>query len=761
MARWLRQAMAMTRLSLALDRVVENRGAPGIDGVGVFDFAARGDAALAELQGDIICERYAAMPLRRAWLPRPDGKPPRPLGIPTVRDRVAQTAVAQTLAPLLETEFEECSYAYRQGRSVRMAVERIGALQRQGFQWVVEADIERFFEQIPHAPLLARLATLTDDDAALVALVRQWLTAPVRDERTGTLTPAGDRGIPQGSPLSPALANLYLDHLDETLLDADHALVRYADDFVVLARSRERAEAAIELSAEVLHDLSLRLNPLKTRVTSFEQGFQFLGWNFVRSLAVPVKRVVEMAGDVPPPPSPPPPPSSPPPAGEAGRGHPAEEAATEARPSPPPNPPPAGGRAFSTVVGEAFAQALADAPGWRPGPVPPPQAETEAEAEYPDADDLGLSSPRGQPLPSDEPDDLELLDETPDGEAAPIPPPSLQRTLYLVDPAASLATENRRLLVRKDGEVLLALPAVNVDQVMLLGRNAVTTPALITCMQHGIPVALLSRSGRFHGRVEPPGGEAVRLQQAQFAAQQLPGFNLGLARQCVQGKLGNAALILSRYARSRREVAGAGQVQDAIQFHRRTAQGLKTVADLDSLRGHEGAAAATYFAAWRQWLAPGWDFQVREKQTGRDPVNALLDLGYTLLRHAVAGLIQARGLTPWLGHLHAVQAGHMALASDLMEEFRPVVVDTVVLNLCLNQRLRPDDFAQRAGAYTLKPAQAKLFIREIETRLNTETRAAADPETQDIRRLMDAQVRRLIQAYRAADPALYQPFLMK
>ncbi len=211
MARWLRLALPMTRLKAALDRVVDNRGAPGVDGVTVFDFAAQGQAALAELQGDVVCGRYAAQPLRRAWLPRPDGKPPRPLGIPTVRDRVIQTAVAQTLAPLLEAEFEECSYAYRQGRSVRMAVERIASLQRQGYTWVVEADIERFFDTIPHAPLLARLDVLVDGDAELVALVRQWLTAPVRDEQAGTLTPVTGHGIPQGSPLSPALANLYLD----------------------------------------------------------------------------------------------------------------------------------------------------------------------------------------------------------------------------------------------------------------------------------------------------------------------------------------------------------------------------------------------------------------------------------------------------------------------------------------------------------------------------------------------------------------------
>lgn len=623
MARWLRLALPMTRLKAALDRVVDNRGAPGVDGVTVFDFAAQGQAALAELQGDVVCGRYTAQPLRRAWLPRLDGKPPRPLGIPTVRDRVIQTAVAQTLVPLLEAEFEECSYAYRQGRSVRMAVERIASLQRQGYTWVVEADIERFFDTIPHAPLLARLDALVDGDAELLALVRQWLTAPVRDEQAGTLTAATGRGIPQGSPLSPALANLYLDHLDEALIDADHALVRYADDFVVLARSRERAQAAVELTGEVLDDLALRLNPLKTRVVSFEQGFEFLGWNFVRSLAVqsPPQRHARESGN------PPFETPSPPPVGARIRGHDEGVVDTRAAEKPPPAPLPR--RRIDPDAGslaQAFAEALAEQPAWTPDatpqrttPAPQPEPESDVEdfiAEA-DASDAPLTPP--DPAEWQHPDADEGgvdVTDTPDHDTAPAadstPPPSLQRTLYLVDPAASLSTENRHLVVKREGAVLLDLPAVNVDQVVLLGRNAVTTPALVCCAQHGIAVALLSRTGRFYGRLEPPGGDAVRLQQAQFGAQQVLGFNLGLARQFVHGKLANAALVLSRYARSRREVAGAAKVQEAIQFHRRTAQQLKTLADLETLRGHEGAAAAAYFAAWRTWLTPTWTFGARE-----------------------------------------------------------------------------------------------------------------------------------------------------
>ena len=346
---------------------------------------------------------------------------------------------------------------------------------------------------------------------------------------------------------------------------------------------------------------------------------------------------------------------------------------------------------------------------------------------------------------------------------APAPLPSLQRTLYLVDPAASLHTENRRLLVRREQELLLELPAVNVDLVMLMGRNTVTTAALVCCMQHGIPVVLTSRMGRFYGRMEPPGGDAVRLQQAQFAAQADAALNLALARHFVHGKLANAARTLAAYARHRRAQAGAAAVQAALLQLRDLRGRIKTAPDLDTLRGLEGAGAAAYFGAWRHWLAPTWTFGTREQQAGRDPINALLDLGYTLLYHAVAGLIQVRGLTPWLGHLHAVKPGHMALASDLMEEFRAVVVDRVLLHLCLNGGLLPEDFIERGGVYTLTPAAVKRFIRAIEVRLNTERQPpeGAGAELQDLRRLIDAQVRRLAQVYRSGDAGLYTPAVLQ
>lgn len=372
----LRQAMTLTRLRAAYDRVAQNNGQAGVDGISVDDFAAGLAQRLGYLQSLVLGGNYQPDALLRLWLPRP-GKAPRPLGIPTVRDRVLHTALAQTLTPLLEAEFEDCSFAYRQGRSVRMAVERINLLQRQGYRWVVEADIEHFFDGIPHARLLAALRSLVADDE-LIALVGRILRAPVQD---GTLHSEVSQGVAQGSPLSPLLANLYLDRLDDALLDENLALVRYADDFVVLTKSRERAQEAVELSASVLQDLELKLNPLKTRVVNFETGFQFLGWNFVRSLAVPAKArtATDVATETPSPGQP---------DSTENNAQALEIQAQEASIN----------EAISGAMASALGQALADQPQWQaadiapaPHPTPPASAMAAEDAAAADATDPGVA----------------------------------------------------------------------------------------------------------------------------------------------------------------------------------------------------------------------------------------------------------------------------------------------------------------------------------------------------------------------------------
>ncbi len=269
-----RQATEIDSLNAAWSRVLSNGGAAGGDNVTLTKFLVNAPRRIARLASLLRTGDYAPGPLRQLEIPKPSGGV-RPLAIPCVVDRIAQTSVAQTLAPLIDRELAESSFGYRVGRGVSDAVRRVAELRNQGHLFVVDADITRFFENVPHDGLLARLGqSLTD--GPLTRLIALWL------EHGGE----NGRGLAQGSPLSPLLANLYLDRLDDAFAKRGAHIVRFADDFLILAESRHGAEGALKRAEALLAAQGLTLNRDKTRVTSFEQGFRFLGHLFVRSMVL-------------------------------------------------------------------------------------------------------------------------------------------------------------------------------------------------------------------------------------------------------------------------------------------------------------------------------------------------------------------------------------------------------------------------------------------------------------------------------------------
>jgi group II intron reverse transcriptase/maturase len=270
----------------AFEHVHEKAGCRGVDGVSVAEFQANLESEIDHLQDRLIRRVYHPLPLLRFQVPK-SSSGLRSLCVPTVRDRVVQTAIHRLTREIFEAEFEDCSYAFREGRSVKDAVHRIDELRRQGFRWVVDADIESFFDSIDHDQLLARLGRLPLDPYVL-SLFERWIRAEVYD---GARLVSLPRGLPQGSVVSPMLANLFLDELDENLALFGQTLVRYADDFLVLCKHPEDAAAALELTDYLLADLHLKLNPEKTRATSFDEGFKFLGAIFLKeSIYLPFDR---------------------------------------------------------------------------------------------------------------------------------------------------------------------------------------------------------------------------------------------------------------------------------------------------------------------------------------------------------------------------------------------------------------------------------------------------------------------------------------
>ncbi len=267
----------LTRLATLEDgwhKVRANSGGPGGDGVTIEVFAQGLAPRLTRLQRTLAAGTYRPGPLRAVGIPK-DGDGLRWLAIPCVRDRVAQSAAAAVLTPRLDPEMADDSFAYRAGRSVMDAVRRVARHRREGYTWVVDGDIERYFDSVPHDLLLAKLEPLVPD-RPMLDLIGLWLE---------NFSEHG-RGLPQGSPLSPLLANIYLDAVDEAIARRGVRLVRFADDFVLLCRSEARAEAARRRMADLLAEHGLRLHPEKTRIVPFAQGFRFLGHLFVRSLVL-------------------------------------------------------------------------------------------------------------------------------------------------------------------------------------------------------------------------------------------------------------------------------------------------------------------------------------------------------------------------------------------------------------------------------------------------------------------------------------------
>jgi RNA-directed DNA polymerase len=262
----------------AWERVKENKGAGGVDGVTIARFEKDRDRYLGVLHRRLKEGRYRPRPVRRVEIGKPGTTKKRPLGIPTVIDRVCQQALVQVLEPIFEPTFREESFGYRPGRSAHMAMRRIWRQLGQG-EWIVDADLADFFGTLSHE-LLVDLVADRVADGKVLSLIKSMLTAGVLRDGVYESTVAG---TPQGGVASPLLSNVYLHVFDERMARAGFALTRYADDWVIVCRSRVEAERALASARAVLEEeLGLRLHPEKTRIVHITRGFEFLGYKIGR-----------------------------------------------------------------------------------------------------------------------------------------------------------------------------------------------------------------------------------------------------------------------------------------------------------------------------------------------------------------------------------------------------------------------------------------------------------------------------------------------
>jgi len=271
------KVFAPTNLEAAWKRVKRNKGAAGVDGQSVEQFSAQAESSLKWLHDELREGRYKPSPVRRHWIPKPGTNKQRPLGIPTVTDRIGQGALRNALEPIFENKFVEHSYGFRPRRSCKQALRRVVELLRQGYVHVVDADITDYFGTINRKILMDEVKREIADGRVL-DLIEKFLDQSVMD---GLKEWSPEEGTPQGAVISPLLANIYLHPVDVAMRQAGFEMVRYADDLVILCKTEEDARQALTLLTAEMAKRELQLHPEKTRLVEVKEsrGFDFLGYH--------------------------------------------------------------------------------------------------------------------------------------------------------------------------------------------------------------------------------------------------------------------------------------------------------------------------------------------------------------------------------------------------------------------------------------------------------------------------------------------------
>ncbi|MFE4108589.1 CRISPR-associated endonuclease Cas1 [Almyronema epifaneia] len=669
---------------LAWDKVATNQGCAGVDGETIADFGRRKQKALSSLRRAVATGKYRPMPLRQLFVPKKTAGW-RELGVPTVRDRIVQQALLQVLYPVMEAEFEPASFAYRPGRSHLMAVEQVAYWGRRGYDWVLDADIVKYFNNIQHLRLLSEVKERIDQPW-LLKLLEGWITA-------GTLTKDGILlpicGVPQGAVVSPLLANVYLDDFDELLTAQGWKLVRYADDFVVLGRSRQRILEGQAMVAQLLGLMDLQLHPDKTRITSFDQGFRFLGHAFAGDVVVPLSPV--------------------PARDRIPKG---AKSSTEMK------------LVYSDSGAEtsAMQQALVAALKQTQQPIPPP-----------------LFVVLGYQVRADSAVEIESKElEWRNGMSS----------LYVVEQGTYLQKEQGRFVLKAPKDEPLEIPIREVERILVFGNVQLSTAVISHCLQLQIPVIFLSQLGEYKGHLWSAETTDLIVEARQFERQQDEAFRIETARAVVYGKLWNSKIFLLRQNRKRQLPAVTAAIERLAQAME-TVANLEQGLTLEQVRGYEGIGATQYFQSFKPLITnPGFEWLGRNFHPPTDPVNSLLSFGYTLLFNNVFSLLLAEGLNPYLGNLHGAERQQAYLAFDLMEEFRSPVVDSLVMQLVNKKTIRPTDFSwpkKNQGVYLTGSAR-RIFLKRFEQRITENVTHPDVKESVTYRRVIQLQ----IQGYKKA-----------
>ena len=362
------------------------------------------------------------------------------------------------------------------------------------------------------------------------------------------------------------------------------------------------------------------------------------------------------------------------------------------------------------------------------------------------------------------PDEVAYLHELDERPKRIKPALGIDNVLYVDEQGCAIKKTGERLLVVKENETIRDIPLIHLGQVVISGNVNLTTPAMQTLLHEGIPVVFLSAYGRYHGALTPQVSRNSLLRSAQHQVANNPDACLDLSKAYVRGKVANMRLMLQRRKWQSTDTTDSEMepLLTNIKAIQKMEKRIQKATELPELLGIEGNASAAYFQAFNFMLKSemGFDFQRRSRRPPADPTNALLSFAYSLLTADLISAIQTVGLDPYIGFFHQLKYGKPCLALDLMEEFRPIIADSVAITLINNRRIKTEDFRQSHGGWYLKDHKRKVFYAAYETRKNETITHPVFKYKLTFRRAMELQVR-LLAKYLTGEIEQYTPLTVR
>ncbi|MBZ8180534.1 CRISPR-associated endonuclease Cas1 [Oscillatoria salina] len=617
--------ISLIHLEAAWEIVRQRTQAAGIDGITTDLFSGIVNQELPFLQHQLQQETYLAYPAKGFYLKKKSGGY-RLVGIPTVKDRIVQRLLLQSIYPALEETFSNCSFAYRPGNGVKQAIDYFAQFYTAQPVWIIKADIAQFFDNLSWALLLTQLEKISLEPTTLRLIEQQLKSGVIIQQRRLHWI----KGVLQGGILSGALANLYLSEFDAKCLDLDIKLVRYGDDFVIATPGLLEATRILHLLRYWLRDIYLTLQPEKTQIFAPHEEFKFLGYRFQAGQIIPPVRKL-----------------------------PQSRTKAKKKTIVPISRPPrtCSLKRHKTVFNPASAK----------------QYWSEA-----------------------------------------------MTTLYVTEQGAYINVKHQQFQVSHNHELKIAIPANRISHIVLFGCCNLSQGAVNLALKRRIPIILLSQKGHYFGRLQAEGMAEIKYLVAQVEHCLEAEFILQQAKSIVEGKLHNSRILLQRL--NRRKNNQTESAKEAIAELKQWIKKVPTAESLEVLFGYEGEGARIYWQGYGSLLKEPFVFNKRTRRPPIDPVNSLLSLGYTLIFQNIYSLVQAVGLHPHFGNLHAPQKNHPALISDLMEEFRAPIVDSLVAYLVNGEILTLADFMPpdaRGGVY-LHPDALKKYLQHWQKMLQKE-----------------------------------------